>query len=171
MNQYFQLFQLPEKFSVDIAKLDENYRLLAAQCHPDKFASKSAFEQKQAMMMAATVSEAYRILSNPLDRAAYLLQQCGIEADAPEHTQFSPEFLIQQMQWREEIEEARQTNNADMLTQLAKDIKHEQQQLMQTLNTAFELNHLEQAADLVRQARFLTKLIAEINLSLPNPFC
>ena len=58
-----------------------------------------------------------------------------------------------------------------MLTQLAKDIKHEQQQLMQTLNTAFELNHLEQAADLVRQARFLTKLIAEINLSLPNPFC
>lgn len=171
MNHYFQLFQLPEKFSVDIAKLDENYRSLAAQCHPDKFASKSAFEQKQAMMMAATVNEAYRILSNPLDRAAYLLQQRGIEADAPEHTQFSSEFLMQQMQWREEIEEARQTNNADVLTQLAKDIKHEHRQLMQTLNTAFELNHLEQAADLVRQARFLTKLIAEINLSLPNPFC
>ena len=152
---------MPEKFSVDIAKLDENYRLLAAQCHPDKFASKSAFEQKQAMMMAATVNEAYRILSNPLDRAAYLLQQRGIEADAPEHTQFSPEFLMQQMQWREEIEDARQTNNA------AKDIKHKQQQLLQALNTAFELDHLEQAADFVRQARFLTKLIAEINLSLP----
>lgn len=167
MNQYFALFQLPEQFSVDQVKLEDNYRALAAQCHPDRFAAKSAFEQKQAMLMTATINEAYRILSHPLDRAAYLLQQKGIDADAPEHTRFPEEFLMQQMQWREDLAEAQQSGDVTALKNLADTIQLSLQQLLSQLNTAFVNNQLEPAAELVRQGRFLTKLQAEISHTLP----
>jgi molecular chaperone HscB len=167
MNQYFALFQLPEQFNIDDKQLEQNYRLLAAQCHPDKFAARSTFEQKQAMMMAATVNEAYRILSNPLDRAAYLLQQQNIDADAPEHTYFPANFLMQQMQWRETLEDARTEADAVTLQELDATIQQEQDKLYQELNTAFMQNQLEIAAKLVRQGRFLHKLHTEIQAALP----
>ena len=94
MNQHFTLFGLPETFQIDENALETRYRALAAGCHPDRFASASAFEQKQAVMMAAAVNEAYRILKNPVDRAASLLTAQNIDADAPEHTAFAPEFLM-----------------------------------------------------------------------------
>lgn len=166
MNQYFALFQLPEQFNIDIKQLEHNYHLLAAQCHPDKFAASSSFEQKQAMMMAATVNEAYRILCNPLDRAAYLLQQKGIDADAPEHTHFPAEFLIQQMQWRETLEDARAEADTATLHELATTIQQEQNHLYQKLDTAFAQNQADKAAELVRQGRFLYKLKAEIQAAL-----
>ncbi|MCT6881474.1 MULTISPECIES: Fe-S protein assembly co-chaperone HscB [Snodgrassella] len=166
MNQYFALFQLPEQFNIDIKQLEQNYHLLAAQCHPDKFAASSSFEQKQAMMMAATVNEAYRILCNPLDRAAYLLQQKGIDADAPEHTHFPAEFLIQQMQWRETLEDARAEADTATLHELATTIQQEQNHLYQKLDTAFAQNQADKAAELVRQGRFLYKLNAEIQAAL-----
>lgn len=166
MNQYFALFQLPEQFNIDIKQLEQNYHLLAAQCHPDKFAASSSFEQKQAMMMAATVNEAYRILCNPLDRAAYLLRQKGIDADAPEHTHFPAEFLIQQMQWRETLEDARAEADTATLHKLATTIQQEQNHLYQKLDTAFAQNQADKAAKLVRQGRFLYKLNAEIQAAL-----
>ena len=105
MSQHFTLFQLEPAFDIDTAALEQTYRSLAARFHPDRHAAASAFEQKQAMMMASAVNEAYRILKNPIDRAAYLLEQHNIHADSPEHTSFPPEFLMQQMEWRETLEE------------------------------------------------------------------
>ena len=81
MNQHFTLFGLPETFQIDENALETRYRALAAGCHPDKFASASAFEQKQAVMMAAAVNEAYRRLSRPLERAVLLLQAVMVRVD------------------------------------------------------------------------------------------
>ena len=167
MNQYFQLFQLPAQFTLDNDLLNERYRLLAAQCHPDKFAAHSAFEQKQAMMMATTINEAYRTLQDPIQRAAYLLQAHNIDADAPEHTQFAPEFLMQQMEWREALADARIDNNEQALQQLAQDIRQEQQALLQQLSLAFADEQYETAAQWVRQGRFLAKLQQEIQAAMP----
>lgn len=159
---YFQLFGLPETFELDTEKLTQIYRVLAAQCHPDKFAAQSAFEQKQAMMMSATVNEAYRILQNPLDRAAYLLQSAGIDADAPEHTAFAPEFLMQQMEWRETLGDARESGDAAALSALAEEVRTAQQEVYQALAAAFADKQWETAADYVRRGRFLSKMIQEI---------
>lgn len=106
MSRAFQLFQLAPQFDVDEEQLSRQYRALAAQFHPDRFAAASAFEQKQAMMMTAALNQAYECLSHPLNRAAELLHMQGIDADAPEHTRFPPEFLMQQMQWREALMDA-----------------------------------------------------------------
>lgn len=163
MSQYFTLFQLEPQFDIDTDSLEQNYRTLAARFHPDRFASASAFEQKQAVMMSSTVNEAYRTLKNPTDRAAYLLQQQGIDADAPEHTSFAPEFLMQQMEWRETLAEARGGQDQTALSALDKEISGAQQELWRDLREAFRRQQYEDAAQLVRQGRFLDKLKKEIS--------
>lgn len=163
MSQYFTLFQLEPQFDIDTDSLEQNYRTLAARFHPDRFASASAFEQKQAVMMSSTINEAYRTLKNPTDRAAYLLRQQGIDADAPEHTSFAPEFLMQQMEWRETLAEARGGQDQTALTALDKEISGAQQELWRDLREAFLRQQYEDAAQLVRQGRFLDKLKKEIS--------
>ena len=162
MSQYFNLFQLEPSFNIDTEALEQTYRTLAARFHPDKFASASAFEQKQAVMMSSTINDAYRTLKSPIDRAAYLLKSQNIDADAPEHTSFSPEFLMQQMEWRETLMDAQMEQNHDAIQALDQEIQEVQSNLYQDLQQAFEQQDYESAAQWVRHGRFLNKLRNEI---------
>ena len=162
MSQYFNLFQLEPSFNIDTEALEQTYRALAAHFHPDKFASASAFEQKQAVMMSSTINDAYRTLKSPIDRAAYLLKSQNIDADAPEHTSFSPEFLMQQMEWRETLMDAQMEQNHDAIRALDQEIQEAQSNLYQDLQQAFEQQDYESAAQWVRHGRFLNKLRNEI---------
>ena len=162
MSQYFNLFQLEPSFNIDTEALEQTYRALAARFHPDKFASASAFEQKQAVMMSSTINDAYRTLKSPIDRAAYLLKSQNIDADAPEHTSFSPEFLMQQMEWRETLMDAQMEQNHDAIRALDQELQEVQSNLYQNLQQAFEQQDYESAAQWVRHGRFLNKLRNEI---------
>lgn len=162
MSSYFQLFRLPEQFSLDNDTLEQRYRSLATQFHPDKFAAASAFEQKQAVMMSATINQAYRVLRHPIDRAAYLLQQKNIQPDDPHNTHVASEFLMQQMTWRETLAEAIFTHDITTLTRLQNELNHAQQQLYQQLQTAFDMHDDARAAESVRQGRFLDKMQSDI---------
>ena len=166
MSQYFTLFQLEPAFDIDAENLEQTYRALAARFHPDKFASASAFEQKQAVMMSSTINDAYRTLKNPIDRAAYLLKTLGIDADAPEHTSFAPDFLMQQMEWRETLMEARAESDLKTLENLNDEIRAEQEKLFSDLKQSFARQDYDTAAQQVRQGRFLDKLRNEISSAL-----
>ena len=166
MSQYFTLFQLEPAFDIDAENLEQTYRALAARFHPDKFASASAFEQKQAVMMSSTINDAYRTLRNPIDRAAYLLKTLGIDADAPEHTSFAPDFLMQQMEWRETLMEARTESDLKTLENLNDEIRAEQEKLFCDLKQSFARQDYNTAAQQVRQGRFLDKLRNEISSAL-----
>ena len=163
---YFSLLGLPENFFIDSEMLEKKYHALAMRFHPDKTAMQSAFEQKQSVMMAATINQAYQILKNPIDRAAYLLTQRGLDVDAPEHTQFAPEFLMQQMSWRERLLDAKSTQNQVELNALKDEIEHEQNQLNQTLNQLFIQEDWQNAAQMVRQGRFFNKIHQEVLMAL-----
>ena len=167
MSRAFQLFGLPVQFDLNAEQLHQQYRTLAAQFHPDRFAAASAFEQKQAMMMSAAINQAYEQLSHPLNRAAELLRAQNIDADAPEHTSFAPEFLMQQMQWRETLMDAQMEQDEAAMLALDTEIAAEQQTLLIQLRQAFEQQQYESAAQLVRQGRFLDKLRQEIASALP----
>ncbi|MDK4556037.1 Fe-S protein assembly co-chaperone HscB [Kingella kingae] len=167
MSRAFQLFGLPVQFDLNAEQLHQQYRTLAAQFHPDRFAAASAFEQKQAMMMSAAINQAYEQLSHPLNRAAELLRAQNIDADTPEHTSFAPEFLMQQMQWRETLMDAQMEQDEAAMLALGSEIAAEQQTLLIQLRQAFEQQQYESAAQLVRQGRFLDKMRQEIASALP----
>src|SRR5258706_15496692 len=103
----FELFGVPRRCEQDRAVLDARWRALQAEVHPDRFAAEGAAAQRVAMQWAVRVNEAYQRLKDPLKRAAYLCKLHGAEIDLQNNTAMPPQFLIQQMEWREALEEAR----------------------------------------------------------------
>ena len=102
----FTLFGLPQRFALDRAELDRRWRQLQGEVHPDRFSAQGAAAQRVAMQWAVRVNEAYRRLKEPLARGAYLCELRGAAIEAERNTAMPPSFLMQQMQWREALDEA-----------------------------------------------------------------
>jgi len=102
----FTLFGVPRRFAQDRAELDRRWRQLQAQVHPDRFASEGAAAQRVAMQWAVRVNEAYQRLKQPLARGAYLCELRGAKIDAERNTAMPAAFLMQQMAWREALDDA-----------------------------------------------------------------
>jgi len=102
----FTLFGLPPRFALDRAALDDCWRALQARVHPDRFASEGAAAQRLAMQWAVRVNEAYQRLKDPLKRGAYLCELRGAAINAENNTAMPAAFLMQQMAWREALDDA-----------------------------------------------------------------
>lgn len=102
----FTLFGVPQRFAQDRGALDARWRQLQAEVHPDRFAAEGAAAQRVAMQWAVRVNEAYQRLKEPLARGAYLCELRGVPIDAERNTAMPPAFLMQQMEWREALDDA-----------------------------------------------------------------
>jgi molecular chaperone HscB len=102
----FELFGLARRFAQDRAVLDARWKDLQREAHPDKFAAQGGAAQRVAMQWSVRINEAYQRLKDPLKRAAYLCELHGAPVNAENNTAMPATFLMQQMQWREELDEA-----------------------------------------------------------------
>jgi molecular chaperone HscB len=103
----FELFGLPAAFSLDRAQLDLQWKSLQREAHPDRFASEGAAAQRIAMQWSVRINEAYNRLKDPLKRAAYLCELNGAAVNAENNTSMPPAFLMQQMEWREALDDCK----------------------------------------------------------------
>ncbi|OGU24630.1 MAG: Fe-S protein assembly co-chaperone HscB [Hydrogenophilales bacterium RIFOXYD1_FULL_62_11] len=160
---HFALFDLPVTYALDREQLDRAYRELQNTVHPDRFAAQPDAEQRVAMQWATQANEAYRTLKHPVERGVYLLQLQGIDALDAHNTQMAPAFLMQQMEWREAIDDARVAKRVDVLDALMNELRitHRliETQLVELLDVKQDF---EGAREAVRQLRFMDKLIAEV---------
>ena len=111
----FELFGLTPQFAQDRAAIDARWKDLQREVHPDKFAAQGAAAQRVAMQWSVRINEAYQRLKSPLKRAAYLCELHAAPVNAENNTAMPPEFLMQQMDWREALDEASSTENLDDL--------------------------------------------------------
>lgn len=102
----FELFGLPERFAQDRAAIDARWKELQREAHPDRFAAQGAAAQRVAMQWSVRINEAYQRLKDPLRRAAYLCELRGASINAENNTAMPAVFLIEQMEWREALDEA-----------------------------------------------------------------
>ena len=102
----FALFAVPEQFRQDRMQIDARWKELQREAHPDRFAAQGAAAQRVAMQWSVRINEAYQRLKDPLKRAAYLCEMRGVPIEAENNTAMPAAFLMQQMQWREALEEA-----------------------------------------------------------------
>jgi len=102
----FRLFGLPSGFTLDRAALDERWKALQRQAHPDRFAAQGTAAQRVAMQWSVRINEAYQRLKDPLKRAAYWCELNGAPIRAESNTAMPAAFLMQQMEWREALEDA-----------------------------------------------------------------
>ena len=111
----FEIFAVPRGFAQDRGRLDQRWKELQRQAHPDRFAAQGAAAQRIAMQWLVRINEAYQRLKDPLRRAAYLCELHGAPIRAEDNTAMPADFLLQQMQWREALDEATELVQLDSL--------------------------------------------------------
>ncbi|MDD3353357.1 Fe-S protein assembly co-chaperone HscB [Zoogloea sp.] len=164
---YFALFGLAPSYAVDLDRLEQAYLDLQAKVHPDRFAHLSDAEKRLSMQWATYANEAFRTLKSPLERGQYVLELKGVDPEFETNTAMSAEFLMEQMEWREALGEAREAGDEDTLEELARRIRRDGKALVEQLGAQLdEQDDLAAAADTVRRMKFLEKLQHEINDAL-----
>jgi molecular chaperone HscB len=169
MNQvsnYFALLGRPTEFAIDMKQLDQAYRALQSQVHPDRFAHATEAERRVAMQRATQANEAYRVLKHPLKRAIHLLALRGVEVQAEGHSAMDPDFLGRQLEWREAVEDARAARNAEELDTLLETLNEEKGRRFSHLEHLLAGHADQPAAEAARQLMFIEKLEQEIGDSL-----
>jgi molecular chaperone HscB len=157
----FELFGLERRFAQDRAGLDARWKDLQRQAHPDKFTAQGAAAQRVAMQWSVRINEAYQRLKNPLKRAAYLCELHGAPVNAENNTAMPASFLMQQMQWREELDEAQSARDLGRIGQQCRQAERD------VLNKIGQL--LDQAHDYaaavaqVRALMFIERFAADVN--------
>ncbi len=152
---------------MDTETLERNYREIQSAVHPDRFAHLSDQERRLSMQWATRVNEAYRTLRAPLLRAAYWLQLNGIDAGMENNTAMPAEFLMEQMEWREAVEEARASRDMDELDGLHRRLRQSLNAIHAELAECIDVQQDgEAAAGVLRRALFLDKLRQEIDDAL-----
>ena len=160
----FELFDLSPRQAQDRAEIDAQWRALQAKVHPDRFAAEGPAAQRIAMQWAVRVNEAYQRLKDPLKRAAYLCELHGAAVDAESNTAMPTAFLMQQMAWRESLDEADSEAAVDALaTDVAAQRKTLLAQLERTLDD--ERDHAEAALQ-VRALMFVERFASDVDRRL-----
>jgi molecular chaperone HscB len=164
---HFELLGMPVRYAVDAARLEQHYRDLQSEVHPDRFASRPEADRRVAMQWATRANEAYRTLRDPVGRARYLLSLRGFDTGEETNTSMPADFLMQQMEWREGVARARDTRDAAGLAGLQAELVASRDDMLQMLARAIDADaNFDAACSLVRKLRFLEKLETEIEEAL-----
>lgn len=154
---------MPAQFALDMALLDQHYRKLQAEVHPDRFAAASPGERMQSMQWATQANEAYRTLKHPTTRARYLLALHGVDTEEENNTAMPADFLMLQMEWRETVEEAYDERNIAALDASLKQMREQAQALEQKLVAILDQQQAwQEAAGIVRKLSFIDKIRADV---------
>ena len=135
----FELFGLPQQFAQDRSVLDTRWKELQREAHPDKFTAQGTAAQRVAMQWSVRINEAYQRLKDPLKRAAYLCELNGVPVNAENNTAMPAEFLMQQMEWREALDDVASSEDLDDISdQIARSRRDMLQKCEQLLDVAHD---------------------------------
>ena len=167
----FELFGLHPQFAQDRSAIDSAWKTLQGQAHPDKFAAQGAAAQRLAMQWSVRINEAYQRLRDPIKRGAYLCELAGCAINAHTNTAMPAEFLLQQIQWREELEDAQglrlqaPAKALDLLDNLSAQVQKVRGLLLSQCEQAMDQTHdFVLAAAAVRSLMFIDKFHADVRV-------
>jgi molecular chaperone HscB len=167
VKDFFSLLGLPRKFTLDLQQLETAFRQVQSQVHPDRFVTATDAEKRVAMQYAAQVNQAYQTLKSPLQRAQYLCELQGVDLQVESNTAMPAEFLMQQMEWREALQAARETGDKTTLQNLEKELAAATQTLgTEVTEKLDQQQNVVAAAAAVRRWLFIEKCTVEIHHAL-----
>jgi molecular chaperone HscB len=168
MQNHFELFQLQQRFAIDMRALNTAYHEVQNRVHPDKFANATDAEKRVAMQWATRANEAFQTLKHPLKRATYLCELNGVDLQTESNTAMPREFLMQQMEWREALDDAKAAKDIDALEKLDTELKMAHKVEVAQIGNLLDAADFTQAAQGVRQLMFLEKFGEEIDSALQH---
>ena len=156
----FELFGVPRCFAQERATLDARWKELQRQAHPDRFAAQGAAAQRVAMQWSVRINEAYQRLKDPQRRAAYLCELHGAPIRAEDNTAMPAQFLMQQMEWREALDDA---DSPAALDALQAEVAQARQAALEHCAALLDAQHdYTAAAQQVRALMFIARFAQDI---------
>ncbi len=163
MDNHFSLLNLPKRFDLSPDALEQAWKQASSLVHPDRFATASATEKRVAVQWASRVNDAYQTLKNPLSRAAYMCELENFPIQAESNTAMGTEFLITQMQWREQLDEVRADPLHNGLNELLLEIQEKQLELFDEMRNLIDARQdYASATKRVREWMFVNKMHQEV---------
>ncbi len=160
----FEIFGLTPQFSVDRGALDSRWKELQREAHPDRHATADAATQRRAMQWSVRINEAYQRLKDPIKRASYLCELQGVSIGAENNTAMPAAFLMQQMQWREDLEDA---ESVAELERMAGEVALARRSMLEDLRaTADDRADYAALAQQVRALMFVERFARDVDLKL-----
>src|SRR4026208_1055009 len=156
MQNHFELFGLFPSYGLDEQILEEPSGSIQSKVHPDRFAHAGDAERRASLQWTTRVNEAYRTLKDPVQRAKHLLELNGVDVAFETNNAMPAEFLMQQMELREALENAKDSSALDELRKRLRQEKSSmERQIGDSIDTKKDYNG---AAGLVRKLQFLDRL-------------
>lgn len=160
----FELFGLPVQFAQSRPAIDARWKELQREAHPDKFASQGGAAQRVAMQWSVRINEAYQRLKQPLSRASYVCELHGSPIQAENNTAMPTVFLMQQMEWREALEDA---HTLPAMEEIAQTVNKSGRELLSDIELALDMEkNFIAAAQLVRSLMFVERFAREVDVRI-----
>ena len=160
-DDYFALFQLKPQFKIDRQALESAYLTVQQKVHPDMHAQASDSDKRVSMQLSALANSAYRTLMNPIQRGLYMCGRNGVDPQLETNTAMPAQFLMQQMEWRETLDDVR--DQPSKLDELHKEVEQTRANLLKEVELAIDgANDFELAAKQLRALLFIDKFSAEL---------
>ncbi len=161
---YFELFELPARFDIDLKDLAARHRERIRVWHPDRYAQGSSEERRRAVTTSADLNDGLKVLRNPVSRARHLLALRGISTDEDTDTSMDADFLMQQMAWRERLEEGvGRPEEVTALAALVAQSRDAKESALAGLLDGEQTTDLDRARELVRELQFLERFARELD--------
>lgn len=163
-SNFFELFELPVSYEVDLNHVQKKYMALQKQVHPDKFANASDAEKRLSMQQTSWINEAQTTLRDPVLRATYLLKLKGTDINLENETTMDAAFLMQQLEMRERLEHIKKEDDPlAELDAMAKELKTSTQDMMASFSASYEGEQIDDAREWIRKLQFMQKAKKEID--------
>ena len=160
-DDYFALFQLKPQFKIDRQALESAYLTVQQKVHPDMHAQSSDSDKRVSMQLSALANSAYRTLMNPIQRGLYMCSRNGVDPQLETNTAMPAQFLMQQMEWRETLDDVR--DQPSKLDELYKEVEQTRVNLLKEVELAIDgANDFDLAAKQLRALLFIDKFGAEL---------
>src|SRR3954462_13325757 len=163
----FDTLGIAPAFEVDLAAAEQRYRELSRVLHPDKFVGASAGERRMSLGKAVEVNEAWRLVRDPIRRAEALLRRHGVEVKEGTEQKADPEFLMEMMEQREALSEAKAKHDPSTVQTLATRIRAKEVDVLERLARGFsetsDDNALHGLVPLVGELRYYRRFLDEVS--------
>ncbi len=160
----FELFGLPQRFAQERSEIDTRWKELQREAHPDRFAGQGASAQRAALQWSVRINEAYQRLKDPLKRASYLCELLGAPINAENNTAMPPEFLMEQMEWREALDDAA---GEEALDELSQRVLQRRREMLAAIQQLLDLEgDAPAAAQQVRALMFIERFAGDVESRL-----
>ena len=161
---FFEIFDVPVSFEVDLELVQQRYRELQKAVHPDKFVNASDQEKRISMQQTSWINEASNTLRQPIDRAIYLLKLKGIDLNLENETTMDAMFLMEQMEMREGLSDIRSKDDPlAELDRLSAQVKNDMKVMMESFSFAYKDENIDDAKEWIRKMQFMQKARKEVD--------